>query len=213
MTKVQSEWSTAGRVRISDEPDFGRDDATEATMGREPDDHPALRGLACQTARLNRIYVRDVANRALRTLPEIAAWRGKRVRVFLRHTTEFVFALSCDDVIGMANSVDIHDAIFFVDETGRQQTLRKEGPLPNGSTVHAWVEGTLIDVSNDFIRCPEGCTAVTFRPAQAPWFVTSPEQLPLFSASEVLFRAGEFKVWVPLRDAASNSVADCGGAR
>lgn len=167
----------------------------------------ALARLAPDIAALNRDYRKQVAARALMMLPEIDVWRGQVVDVFLRHDAVFVFAIHRDSQFGMANVVELHDATFVVDEVGRQQTLMKEGPLANLSTVHAFVSGRVISLSNE---TPEwfrdGWSPVLYRPDHGSAFMTTPvpdpaggtllqNLRPVTSARKVLMIPGRVKVW------------------
>ena len=167
----------------------------------------ALAQLPPKIADLNRTYRRLVAARALSLLPEIKPWLAKSVDVFLRHDAVFVFAIHRAPRVGMANSVELFQARFVVDETGRQQTLRQEGTLPNLSTVHAFVTGHLGHLSDE---TPEVALSdwhpVLYRPDLGPAFMTTsspgpmPENLrqsllPVHSAERVLMIPGRIKVW------------------
>jgi len=167
----------------------------------------ALAQLPPKIADLNRTYRRLVAARALSSLPEIMPWLEKSVDVFLRHDAIFVFAIHRAPRVGMANSVELCQARFVVDETGRQQTLRQEGTLPNLSTVHAFVTGHVGHLSDE---APEVVLSdwhpVLYRPDLGPAFMTTslpgpmPENvrqslLPVHTAERVLMIPGRIKVW------------------
>lgn len=156
----------------------------------------ALSELPADIARLNRNYRRIVAQRALRVLPEIAGWHGRTVQVFLRHDEVFVFALACGDLIGMTNHVILRNAMFVVDTAGRRQTLRQEGPLPNHTTVHAFVAGELCHVS-DSMDIPDlsGWEPVIYRPSANEEFTLSRTGRPVYRARRILMVPGRTKVW------------------
>ena len=167
----------------------------------------ALAQLPPKIADLNRTYRRLIAARALSLLPEIKPWLEKSVDVFLRHDAVFVFAIHRARRVGMANSVELRQARFVVDEIGRQQTLRQEGTLPNLSTVHAFVTGDIGHLSD---AVPEVSLSdwhpVLYRPDLGPAFMTTsspgpmPENIrqslmPVHSAERVLMIPGRIKVW------------------
>ena len=167
----------------------------------------ALAQLPPKIADLNRTYRRLITARALSLLPEINPWLEKSVDVFLRHDTVFVFAIHRAPQVGMANAVELCEARFLVDETGRQQTLRQQGTLPNLSTVHAFVTGYVGLLSDE---APEVVLSdwhpVLYRPDLGPAFMTTlspgpmPENvrqslLPVHSAERVLMIPGRIKVW------------------
>jgi hypothetical protein len=167
----------------------------------------ALAQLTPKIADLNRTYRQLVSARALSVLPEIQPWAEQTVNVFLRHDNVFVFAIHRAPQIGMTNAVELCEARFVVDETGRQQTLRKEGTLPNLSTVHAFITGRVCSLSNE---APDVILSdwhpVLYRPDIGTAFMTTstpgpiPENvrlnfLPVHSAERVLMIPGKIKVW------------------
>jgi hypothetical protein len=167
----------------------------------------ALAQLPPKIANLNRTYRRLVAARALSSLSDIKPWLAKSVDVFLRHDTVFVFAIHRAPQVGMANAVELCEARFLVDETGRQQTLRQQGTLPNLSTVHAFITGRVCSLSNE---APDVILSdwhpVLYRPDIGTAFMTTstpgpiPENvrldfLPVHSAERVLMIPGKIKVW------------------
>lgn len=149
------------------------------------------------TAFLNRTYLREVQARSLKVVPEILDWRGYRVRVFLRHDSQFVFAIAFRSWIGMANHVIVRNAQFEVDIAGRRQTLERRGPLPNGTTVHAWISGTLDVVDNDAGEVSDEMEPVFYKPAETSCFCRASCGSPLQQASVVHCAPGPLKVWVP----------------
>lgn len=167
----------------------------------------ALAQLSPPMANLNRTYRQLVAKRALSILPEIQPWVGQAVEVFLRHDNVFVFAIHRSPQVGMANAVELCEARFVVDETGRQQTLRLEGTLPNLSTVHAFVIGRASSLSNEPPDVDlSDWHPVLYRPDMGTTFMTTsspgpiPENvrvdlLPMHSAERVLMIPGRIKVW------------------
>ena len=174
----------------------------------------ALAELSPDIAALNRLYRKLVSGRQLLRLPEIADWRGRRVSVFLRHSDVSVFAIHCSPGIGMSNMVILNDAVFVVDQTGHQQTLLKKGPLENQSSVHAFVTGTLVSVSDsvdDNLRAkiPGDFLPVIYRPELRASFLVGhtdpplvpqgiegdPQWLPVSAASQVVMIPGRQKVW------------------
>lgn len=167
----------------------------------------ALAQLPPQIADLNRTYRQLVSARALSVLPEIQSWAEQTVNVFLRHDNVFVFAIHRSSQVGMANAVELCEARFFVDEMGRQQTLRREGTLPNQSTVHAFVTGRACSLSNE---APDVLLdewhPVLYRPDIGTAFMTTAfpgpmiekvrlDLQPVHSARRVLMIPGKIKVW------------------
>ena len=167
----------------------------------------ALAQLTPSIADLNRTYRELVSARSLSVLPGIQPWVGQTVNVFLRHDNVFVFAIHRSPQVGMANAVELCEARFVVDETGRQQTLRQEGTLPNLSTVHAFVTGRVYSLSNE---APDVVLSdwhpVLYRPDIGTAFMTTslPGPLienmcsdlqPVHSAERVLMIPGKIKVW------------------
>ncbi len=151
------------------------------------------------TAFLNQTYLREVQARSLKVVPEILDWRGYRVRVFLRHDSQFVFAIAFRSWIGMANHVIVRNVQFEVDLAGRRQTLERRGPLPNGTTVHAWISGTLDVVDNDAGEVSDEMEPVFYKPSETSCFCRASCGSPLQQASVVQCAPGPLKVWVPRR--------------
>ncbi|MFO0999297.1 MAG: hypothetical protein U0936_03095 [Planctomycetaceae bacterium] len=167
----------------------------------------ALAQLPPTIADLNRTYRQLVSARALSVMPEIQPWVERTVNVFLRHDNVFVFAIHCSPQVGMTNAVELCEARFVVDETGRQQTLRKEGTLPNLSTVHAFVTGRVCNLSDE---APDVVLSdwhpVLYRPDIGTSFMTTSlpgpipanvrcELQPVHTADRVLMIPGKIKVW------------------
>ncbi len=167
----------------------------------------ALAQLPPNIADLNRTYRQLVSARALSVLPEIQPWVDQTVNVFLRHDNVFVFAIHRSPQVGMTNAVELSEARFVVDETGRQQTLRQEGTLPNLSTVHAFVTGRVCSLRD---KAPDVLLSdwhpVLYRPDIGAAFMTTsipgliPENvridlLPVHAAERVLMIPGKIKVW------------------
>lgn len=167
----------------------------------------ALAQLTPKIADLNRTYRQLVSARALSVLPEIQPWVEQAVDVFLRHDNVFVFAIHRPPQIGMTNAVELCEARFVVDETGRQQTLRQEGTLPNLSTVHAFVTGRVCSLSDE---APEVMLSdwhpVLYRPDIGTSFMTTStpgpvsqnvrfDLRPVHTAERVLMIPGKIKVW------------------
>lgn len=172
----------------------------------------ALAELCAETSQLNRTYLQCIAERSLRVLPEIDAWCGYRVRVFLRHDNVFVFAIAFQSWIGMANSVVLSNAKFCVDPVGREQTNSKCGPLKNQSTVHAWVQGTLVRVSNEVWAADGQALPVVYRPDRNEQFALAGSGPSVFSAREVFMVPGQCKVWAKdVGTTASNALRIDGG--
>lgn len=167
----------------------------------------ALAQLPPKIADLNRTYRQLVSARALSVLPEIQSWVEQTVNVFLRHDNVFVFAIHHSPHVGMANAVELREARFVVDETGRQQTLRQDGTLPNLSTVHAFVTGRVCSLSNEALDVVlTEWHPVLYRPDIGTAFMTTsipgpiPENVrsdlqPVHSAERVLMIPGKIKVW------------------
>jgi hypothetical protein len=167
----------------------------------------ALAQLTPKIAHLNRTYRQLVSARALLALPEIQPWVEQAVDVFLRHDNVYVFAIHRSPQIGMTNAVELCEARFVVDETGRQQSLRQEGTLPNMSTVHAFVTGRICSLSDE---APDVMLRdwhpVLYRPDIGTSFMTTStpgpvpqnvrfDLLPVHSAERVLMIPGKIKVW------------------
>jgi len=152
---------------------------------------------------LNRTYCHLLAARALSVLPMISKWIGQQVNVFLRHDAQYVFAIHHHPHIGMANVVELNNARFTVDESGRIQTLQKSGPLPNKASVHAFVSGQLADLSNDNSRLnSDTWWPVVYRPDTCTHFMTSEQSTDapemwraVQHADRVLMIPGPIKVW------------------
>lgn len=149
------------------------------------------------TAILNRTYLTEVEARRLKVVPEILDWTGYRVRVFLRHDRNFVFAIAFRNFVGMANHVFLRNATFEVDPVGRQQTLEKRGPLSNGTTVHAWISGILHSVGNDAPCVSEDLEAVYYKPADGDCFSRADSRRPVHRSDMVYCLPGASKVWIP----------------
>lgn len=172
----------------------------------------ALAELCAETAQVNRTYLECIAERSLRVLPEMESWCGYRVRVFLRHDNVFVFAIAFQSWIGMANSVVLSNVRFCVDPTGREQTNTKCGPLKNQSTVHAWVQGTLVRVSNEAWTPETDAQSVVYRPDQNEQFVLQESSQPVFAASDAFMVPGRCKVWARnVITTPPNPSKSCGG--
>ncbi len=149
------------------------------------------------TALLNRTYLQEVEARRLKVVPEILDWLGYRVRVFLRHDRNFVFAIAFRSWIGMANHVVLRNATFEVDKAGRTQTLEQRGPLANRTTVHAWITGTLDSVSNDSPNADADMEPVVYKPAELQHFCRATDLSHVHSSPLVQCVPGPSKVWVP----------------
>ncbi|MFO0975834.1 MAG: hypothetical protein U0996_05510 [Planctomycetaceae bacterium] len=149
------------------------------------------------TAFLNRTYLQEVEARRLKVVPEILDWLGYRVRVFLRHDRNFVFAIAFRSSIGMANHVVLRNATFEVDDAGRTQTLEQRGPLANRTTVHAWITGTLNAVSNESPTADADMEPVIYKPAERKHFCRAADRSPLHCSELVQCVPGPAKVWVP----------------
>lgn len=149
------------------------------------------------TAILNRTYLQEVEARRLKVVPEILDWTGYRVRVFLRHDRNFVFAIAFRNSVGMANHVVLRNATFEVDPIGRQQTLERRGPLPNGTTVHAWITGILHRAGNDAPDAGEDLEAVHYKPAEGDCFSRAGSRQPVHHSDMVHCLPGTSKVWIP----------------
>ncbi len=161
-----------------------------------PDSALALAELSEPLAQLNRSYRQQVQNRGLSTCPEITRWIGCQVTVFLRHDQVYIFAVVCAHRCGMANRVRLADATLFVDPVGRTQTISQRGTLPNRSTVHAFIRGTLVEISDD---SPEEDLAewspVIYRPAENSEFIIESNRSAVTHAQRVLMIPGRIKVW------------------
>lgn len=182
----------------------------------------ALTELPRHIAALNRTYRHLVSERALWMMPAVATWRHHTVNVFLRHDAVYVFAIHHHPHVGMANFVDLRNASFVVDATGRNQTLRKTGTLPNSSTVHAYVAGELTAIGDEPLNSvtasfpelsystdlphPELWHPVYYRPDRDSQFMTSllPTTAegsaslvlqPVHTAARVRMIPGRIKVW------------------
>ncbi len=166
----------------------------------------ALAELHPQIADLNRTYRMRVQSRSLISGKLLEEWNGRRVKVFLRHDSVFVFAIASDSEIGMANHVELNTVRFIVDATGRSQTLSLRGPLANSTTIHAWLEGILVSSSEhaaDTTLLPtlanevqkQGFVPVTYRPALFESFVTCDSHQPVKTADSLKMIPGKLKVW------------------
>jgi hypothetical protein len=161
-----------------------------------PDVALSLSELPSSIADLNRRYRRLVARRGLRTLPDMECWTGRPVEVFLRHDAVFVFAVATDDTIGMCNRVELMNSSLVVDISGRRQTLSQSGPLPNATTVHAFVQGIALSFSDDdSIPDMFGWEPVVYRPLTCETFVNSITGQPVYRAMRTHMTAGRTKVW------------------
>lgn len=166
----------------------------------------ALAELSTPIAELNRSYRQAVQARALLSGDALNDWLGKSVRVFLRHDSVYVFAISFGRQFGMANRLLMQDVKFVVDRIGREQTLSLRGPLQNMTTVHAWLEGVLTGVSefadtDNTGTCERqalmvsGCTGVTYRPALFSTFVNQELTAPVAGARSATLLPGRCKIW------------------
>lgn len=166
----------------------------------------ALAELSPAVAELNRSYRQAVQNRSLVSGQKLDNWLGQRVRVFLRHDSVYVFVISCGRQFGMANRLVLHDVRFVVDRIGREQTLSLRGPLQNMTTVHAWLEGQLAEVSEFADTDNSGTlerqqltastyTGVTYRPALFATFVNHELTAPVTSANAAVLLPGRCKIW------------------
>jgi len=156
-----------------------------------------LAALHPDTAILNRMYLQEVEARRLKVVPEILDWTGYRVRVFLRHDRNFVFAIAFRNSVGMANHVVLRKATFEIDPVGRQQTLERRGPLPNGTTVHAWISGILHSAGNDAPDVSEDLEAVLYKPADGDCFLRADTRQTVHHSEMVHCLPGTSKVWIP----------------
>lgn len=166
----------------------------------------ALAELSAPVADLNRRYRQATQARSLLSGESLTPWIGQPVRVFLRHDTVYVFALTVGRQFGMANRVVLGNIKFTVDRLGRDQTLSLRGPLQNMTTVHAWLDGELLEVhefadtensgtSERQQLIEQGFTGVTYRPALFSTFVNNELTAPVMSASKAVLLPGRCKLW------------------
>jgi hypothetical protein len=78
-------------------------------------------------------------------------------------------------VIGHATSIIVTDAVFHVNESGRQRTL-----VEKRKNVHAWVEGHPARVADI-----TGAVPVTYNPYKGPTFVNPQTGDPIHRATAV----------------------------
>ncbi|MEZ6062820.1 MAG: hypothetical protein R3C19_20955 [Planctomycetaceae bacterium] len=149
-----------------------------------------------EVAELNALYIQEVSRRALAPAVITNTWRGKIVRVFLRHDKVRVFAIACGQRVGMADFVALEQVRFCVDEAGRRQTLAEQGPLPNRRTIHAWLTGRLLWAS-DHGRQPSGpiWSGVVFNPVHMRDFCCEENSVPLKESRFAMMTPGRVKVW------------------
>ncbi len=162
-------------------------------------DRPARRlTMARSIESLNRRYAAAVACRGLCDPETVASWRGRRVRVFLRHESDHVFAIAAEDCIGMADYVGLTAVSFDVDEPGRLQACAGLGPLPNGRNVHAFLTGTLLWAGmTSRWNPPVGWQEVVYRPHQMKHFQFRSTQQPVQTAPYAVCTPHPVQVWCP----------------
>lgn len=182
--------SRAVRLPIVDSVPTESDETEQLRISR------ALAQLPDALRELNANYLAAVSARALAHAHDIHGWFGSHVHVFLRHDRVQVFAIACDDQVGMANSLALDHAQFHVDPCGREQTLQELGPLPNQRTIHAWVSGRLL-WAGDEGGCPDPKTwhAVLYNPRTMDSFRLADSVTEVRSSRQVLFVPGRLKVW------------------
>lgn len=162
----------------------------------------ALSQLSTDISLLNTRYLRCLAVDEPTKATDLESLQGKPAIVFLRHEEVDVFAISLQgqkgDTIATANSVIIRNVTFVVDETGRQQTLNKQGPLPNRRTIHAFLTGILETVSDEAIEPDTSLwEPVSYNPVLSGSFVYRETKAPIAASRTALLVPGKCKVWVP----------------
>ena len=160
-----------------------------------------LRQMATPTQHINRVYLRHVQDRSLLTAREAQEWLGEDVVLFLRHDRVKAFTVVNGEKAAMADFVVLNDVTFRVDNDARAASNREEGPLPNGRSVHAWLEGRLVsisdggDVPEDNVWCPVG-----YHPHRNRSFVCLQSGTPVLECSEVRLVPLKVKVWCPRQE-------------
>lgn len=151
--------------------------------------------MASDIIALNRRYLNTVRQRALCGATTVNRWQGCVVRVFLRHESDHVFAIAADHLIGMADYVAIDEAIFHVDQAGRQQACAGEGSLPNGRNVHAFVTGRLAWAAmHSCWAVPEDWEQIAYNPHHMTTFQVQTTSTPIHRAETVVFTPDPVRV-------------------
>ncbi len=184
----------------------------EIARGGLTDTLPSLRQVSAEVAELNALYIQEVSRRALAPAETTNGWRGGTVHVFLRHDKLKVFAVACDNRVGMANYVALELVRYRVDEAGRRQTLEERGPLPNRRTIHAWLTGRLLWAADSGPQpSPELWSPVVYNPVRMQTFrcAATDTECPILTSRFALLTPGTIKVWcdassVPLASAGSH---------
>lgn len=156
----------------------------------------ALRNLPESLRTLNEIYLRHLHSRTMLDSADAAAWPGKQAIVFLRHDRERVFAVVRQQRVAMADFVSLTDVSFHVDVIGRRQSNAEEGPLPNKRTIHAYLTGTLVSISDHGkLPDPKLWEPVEYHPLRYAAFIRSELSLPIWAADRVELVPAAAKVW------------------
>ena len=157
-----------------------------------------LQELPTEIARLNRRYIEAVASRSLVPADQCASWAGQTVDVFLRHDRVRVFCLSNDREFAMADYAALADVRFCVDQTGFQQTLREQGPLPNHRTIHAYLKGRLLWMADSSCDPDSSLWAgVLYNPMISDCFFRQDTEAAVHESRWALLTPGKSKVWIP----------------
>ena len=147
---------------------------------------------------LNRIYVRNVAQRSLLSVTDAVAWLEHDVTVFLRHDKVAVFAIVCGQSVAMADFVTLIDVVFHVNKIGREQSNNGEGPLPNTRTVHAYLTGRLLRIADHgTMPDPARWEPVSYHPLECTSFIRSEDRRQINASEHAELVPGKHKVWCP----------------
>ena len=156
----------------------------------------ALNALPKPIRQLNKLYLEGITARSLLPATDCQEWIGKTASVFLRHDKVCVFAIVCEEQVGMADFVTLTHAQFHVDLTGRRQSNREQGPLPNRRSVHAYLTGTLTVIS-DTGTMPDGSKwkPIQYLPTEHSSFHIAGDDVAIHRCSVVRMTPGKQKVW------------------
>jgi len=146
---------------------------------------------------LNRTYLNCLKDNSIIRLPEnLISHIGKQAFVFLHQAHGYTFTVVIEnECLGIANFVRLVDAHFHVDQIGRIQSLERNGPLPKGRSIHAFVSGILFDVSGESKCDHDGFSGVTYNPLTGDQFKTIDSNEVLLTSDDVLFTEGKIKTW------------------
>ncbi len=172
----------------------------------------ALDALPKSIRRLNKVYLDGISARNLLPSVECQDWIGKPASVFLRHDKVCVFAIVCEDHVGMADFVTLANAQFHVDLTGRLQSNQQQGPLPNRRTVHAYLTGTLTEISDSgTVPGDVRWKPVQYLPAEYSSFRIAGDNVDIRHSAIVRLTPGRQKVWALIDPEGSAAASSTGG--